>query len=68
MTIDFQLLIGIFGFFLTLLGVAIAVLQTIRYNQLERTLKEIKRAKKAKIWTNIGIVVKVFDSLESIEI
>lgn len=57
--------IGITGFFLSFLGVAIAVLQTIRYKELEKTIKAIKRAKKASIWTNIGIVVKTFDSLES---
>jgi hypothetical protein len=64
MVTDFQLFVGLFGTFLALLGVAIAVLQTVRYKQLEDTLKQIKRAKKAAIWTNIGIIVKVFDSLE----
>lgn len=64
MVIDFQLFVGLFGTFLALLGVAIAVLQTVRYKQLENTIKQIKRAKKAAIWTKIGITVKVFDSLE----
>jgi DNA-binding Lrp family transcriptional regulator len=59
----FQLILGIFGTAVGFLGFMVAVLQTVRNRSLRNTLKRMRRAEEAEIWTNIGIVVRTFDSL-----
>jgi hypothetical protein len=50
----------VFGF----LCIMIAIYQTLRYQQIKNILRKIERAENAEMWMNIGIIVRIFDSLE----
>lgn len=62
---DFDRLVSIFGLVTSVLGIVIAVIQTLRFRASQELLREVKRIRNASIWTNIALILQAFDSVEN---
>jgi hypothetical protein len=57
-------LFSIFGVVVSLVSIYFAILQTLRKREVEKTLNELKRTRRADTWTNMAIVIRTFDTLD----
>lgn len=61
-------LFSVLGLVVSLISVAIAVTQTIRKRDVEKALNDMKRMRRADTWTNMAIVIRIFDTLDEVRV
>lgn len=61
---SFETGLGLIGGIASVLGLLVAVVQTMRYRESQRHLHELKRRRNATIWSIISGVLQAYESLE----
>lgn len=61
---DWSLFLAVVGTFVSLLGFSLSIIQTIRYHNSQRDLEQLRRARNANIWSNIGMILQAYESID----
>ncbi len=60
-----EIIIAIAGLVIGLVGIILGLRERFAADELKRAMKQIEKAKRIEIWTNIGIVATIFDGLNA---
>jgi|GEM_PF-6663934 len=61
---DIYLVIGIVGSVASIIGLVVAIIQTIRFRNASENVRMLKRHRNATIWSNISMLLEAYETLE----
>lgn len=64
---DWEILLAVASSIASIAGLAVAVIQTVRFRAAKRANKELRRSRNTQIWGNIVLALQAFERLEPLK-
>lgn len=61
---DWTVWLAVFGSLASVLGLVVAIVQTLRYRAAEQSNRALRRARDTQIWGNIALALQAFERIE----